>query len=141
MELSVGKESDARRELKEGRSMWPLGGVYLGGLEQLHSPRRYDEVGCLGITALCFGVAALLLLPLVLRGGIALDRVGWPALTVMVAGAGAPYVMLAAAGLRFAPAPDQAALNPRFAPLFVAINAQRLIVGREPAIGQKRSAK
>jgi len=34
-----------------------------------------------------------------------------------------PYALLAAAGLRFAPAHDQAALNPGFMPLFVALIA------------------
>lgn len=36
---------------------------------------------------------------------------------------GAPFVMLSAAGLRFAPAHDQAALSPGFSPLFVALIA------------------
>ena len=75
------------------------------------------------IAALRFGVAALLLLPVVIRRGLAVDRLGWPGLLLLIAGGGAPYVMLAAGGLRFAPAHDQAALNPGFAPLFVAMIA------------------
>jgi drug/metabolite transporter (DMT)-like permease len=75
------------------------------------------------ITALRFGVAALLLLPVIFRSGMALDRLGWPGLLLLIAGGGAPYVMLVAGGLRFAPAHDQAALSPGFAPLFVALIA------------------
>jgi len=73
------------------------------------------------ITILRFGVAALILLPVAARHGLARERLGWPGLVILIAGGGAPYVMLAAAGLRFAPAHDQAALNPGFAPLFVAL--------------------
>lgn len=73
------------------------------------------------IAALRFGAAGLLLLPVVLRKGIARDRLGWWGLIAFIAGAGVPYVLLAAAGLRFAPARDQGALNPGFMPLFVAL--------------------
>jgi drug/metabolite transporter (DMT)-like permease len=75
------------------------------------------------ITALRFGVAGLLLLPVVLRQGLARDRLGWVGLAVLIAGAGAPYALVAAYGLRFAPAHDQGALNPGFMPLFVALIA------------------
>ena len=73
------------------------------------------------ITALRFGVAAVVLAPLLVRRGLATDRLGRRGLLLLVAGGGAPYVMLAAGGLRYAPAHDQAALNPGFAPLFVAL--------------------
>jgi len=72
------------------------------------------------IAALRFGVAGLVLSPVLLRRGLARDRVGWTGLSVMIAGAGAPYALLAATGLRFAPAGDQGALNPGCVPLFVA---------------------
>jgi drug/metabolite transporter (DMT)-like permease len=73
------------------------------------------------IAALRFGVAGLLLLPVVARRGLARDRLGWRGLAVLLAGAGVPYVLLAAGGLRFAPAHDQGALNPGVMPLFVAL--------------------
>jgi len=75
------------------------------------------------IAALRFGVAGLLLLPVVVQRGLVRDRLGWLGLAVLIAGAGAPYVLLAAGGLRFAPAHDQGALNPGFMPLFVALIA------------------
>jgi len=41
-------------------------------------------------------------------------------LAVIITGLGAPYALVAASGLRFAPAYDQRALNPGCMPLFVA---------------------
>jgi drug/metabolite transporter (DMT)-like permease len=73
------------------------------------------------IAALRFGIAGCLLVPIVVRRGLALDRLGWSGLALLIAGAGVPYVLLAAAGLQFAPAHDQGALNPGFMPLFVAL--------------------
>ena len=75
------------------------------------------------IAALRFGVAGLLLAPVVVQRGLALDRLGWRGLAVFIVGAGAPYALVAAGGLRFAPAHDQGALNPGFMPLFVAMIA------------------
>jgi drug/metabolite transporter (DMT)-like permease len=84
------------------------------------------------IAALRFGVAGLLLSPVVMRRGLALERLGWVGLVVMIGGTGAPYALVAASGLQFAPAYDQGALNPGCMPLFVA-----LIVA--VALGQKLS--
>jgi drug/metabolite transporter (DMT)-like permease len=75
------------------------------------------------VAALRFGVAGVLLLPVVLRRGLALDNLGLLGLAAIIAGAGAPYALVAAEGLRFAPAHDQGALNPGFMPLFVALIA------------------
>jgi len=73
------------------------------------------------ITALRFGVAGLLLSPVLVRRGLALDRLGWLGLAVIIAGNGAPYALVAAGGLSFAPASDQGALNPGCMPPFVAL--------------------
>jgi drug/metabolite transporter (DMT)-like permease len=54
------------------------------------------------------------------RRGFARDRLGWLGLAALVAGAGAPYALVAAAGLRLAPAAELSALNPGCVPLFVA---------------------
>jgi drug/metabolite transporter (DMT)-like permease len=72
------------------------------------------------IAALRFGVAGLLLLPVLVRRGLARDRLGWLGLAVVIAGGGAPYALVAAEGLRFAPAANAAALNPGCMPLLVA---------------------
>jgi len=79
------------------------------------------------VAALRFGVAGLLLLPVVMRRGLALDRLGWLGLAILIAGQGAPYVLVAAEGLRFAPARDGGALNPGCMPLFVALIAARAL--------------
>ena len=63
------------------------------------------------IAALRFAVAGPLLLPYLLRKGLALERVGWPAAAALVLGGGAPMVLLANAGLLFAPAAQAGALR------------------------------
>jgi len=59
--------------------------------------------------------------------GLARDRLGWRGLAVIIAGQGAPYVLVAASGLQFAPARDQGALNPGSMPLFVALVAATVL--------------
>jgi hypothetical protein len=56
------------------------------------------------VVALRFGVAGLLLSPVLVQRGLARNRLGWPGLAVIIAGTGAPYALVAAVGLRFAPA-------------------------------------
>src|SRR5215467_500371 len=73
------------------------------------------------VALLRFGIAGLILIPMLLWRGLALHRIGWCGLALMIVGGGAPYVLLAAAGLGLAPANDQAALNPGTVPLFVAL--------------------
>jgi len=48
------------------------------------------------IAALRFGVAGLLLSPVVMRRGLAFDRLGWLGLAAIIAGAGAPHALVAA---------------------------------------------
>jgi len=88
------------------------------------------------ISALRFGVAGLLLAPVLVRRGLALDRLGWLGLAAMIAGTGAPYALAAAAGLRFAPAYDGGALNPGCMPLFVALIAA-LALGEKLSTARK----
>jgi drug/metabolite transporter (DMT)-like permease len=79
------------------------------------------------IPALRFGVAGLLLLPIVIRRGLARDRLGWLGLGGIIVGTGAPYALVVAIGLRFAPAYDAGALNPGCMPLFVAVIAATVL--------------
>jgi drug/metabolite transporter (DMT)-like permease len=88
------------------------------------------------IPALRFGVAGLLLLPIVIRRGLALDRLGWLGLGGLIVGTGAPYALVVALGLRFAPAYDAGALNPGCMPLFVALIAA-IVLGEKPSTAQK----
>jgi drug/metabolite transporter (DMT)-like permease len=87
------------------------------------------------IAALRFGVAGLLLLPYVLNKGFAAERLGWLGLAAIVLGGGAP-VLLANAGLMFAPAAHAGALFPGVMPLAVAILAALIL--HEPFTGAKR---
>ena len=87
------------------------------------------------LAMLRFGTAGLLLLPVLIRHGLALDRLRWWQLLVMVVGAGAPYSLVAASGLQFAPAADAGVLTPGIMPLFVAVLAS--VVMRE-RIGPRR---
>jgi len=77
----------------------------------------------------------LLLLPYVGRKGLALDRLGWIGLTAIVLGGGAP-VLLATAGLMFAPAAHAGALFPGVMPLMVALLAAAFL--REPFTAAKK---
>src|SRR6476646_10507195 len=61
------------------------------------------------IAALRFAVAGLLMLPLVLARGVAIDRLGWGGLAAIVLGGAAP-VFFANWGLMFAPAAQAGAL-------------------------------
>ena len=75
------------------------------------------------IAAVRFAVAGAILMPVVLRHGVALDRLGWSGLLAIALGGGAPMVLCANVGLAFAPAAQAGALFPGVAPLMVAILA------------------
>jgi drug/metabolite transporter (DMT)-like permease len=88
------------------------------------------------IALLRFGAAGLLLAPVIARRGLARDRLGWLGLAALVAGAGAPYALVAAAALRLAPVADLSALNPGCIPLFVAAIAF-VVAGERVSAAQK----
>lgn len=75
------------------------------------------------IAAIRFGAAGPLMLPFIIRKGLALDRLGWIGVAAIVVGCGAPMVLLVNVGLLFAPAADAGALFPGVMPLMVAILA------------------
>lgn len=64
------------------------------------------------LTALRFCTAALLLLPVILRNGFAFDRLRVRGLIMLIAGFGAPYIILISLALKTAPASAAGALNP-----------------------------
>ncbi|MBZ0123274.1 MAG: DMT family transporter [Roseovarius sp.] len=78
------------------------------------------------ISAIRFGVAGLVLVPYLMRSGLAIDRLGWIGLAALVLG-GAPTVLLANAGLLFAPASHAGALFPGVMPLVVAVLAAAIL--------------
>lgn len=79
------------------------------------------------IAALRFGVAGVLLLPYLLRHGLALDRLGRLGFAAVLVGGGAAMVLVANAGLVFAPAAHAGALFPGVMPLQVAALAAFLL--------------
>ncbi|WP_146217092.1 EamA family transporter [Falsiroseomonas bella] len=89
------------------------------------------EAAALGphdIVLLRFLAPALLLLPVAWRALARLRRADLPRLALLLAGGGAPFVLLAGAGLREAAAADAGALLPGTMPLWVA--AASLLAGR-----------
>jgi drug/metabolite transporter (DMT)-like permease len=89
------------------------------------------------IAALRFAVAGMILMPVLVQKGFALDRLGWAGLVAIVVGGGAPMVLVANAGLLFAPAAHAGALFPGVMPLMVAILAS--IVLREQFSAARRA--
>jgi drug/metabolite transporter (DMT)-like permease len=87
------------------------------------------------ITAIRFGVAGLILLPYLLKKGLAIDRLGWTGLAAVMLG-GAPTVLVSYGGLVFAPAAHAASLFTALIPLYVAILAA--VVLGEPFTVAKR---
>lgn len=84
------------------------------------------------IVAIRFAVAGVVLLPYLIRKGLALERLGWAGLAAIVIGCGAPCVLLVNAGLLFAPAAHAGALYPGGTPLMVAALAM-IFLGETPS--------
>lgn len=75
------------------------------------------------LAALRFACAGLVMMPWVLRKGLAISRLGVGNWLLIVCCAGAPYVLLSASGLQFAPAAQAGALIPGTLPLWTALLA------------------
>lgn len=108
-----------------------------------NSVTRLDVKGALSaydLAMLRFAVAGLLLLPVVLRKGLGLERLGVARFVILLCGAGAPFVLVAASGLRLAPASHAGALLQGAMPLFVALLSallmkERLTASRKAGYG------
>jgi len=110
-------------------SIW-AGNIVVAGLGLRSSLTTWD------ISAIRFGVAGVLLVPYLLREGLAFERLGWIGLAALVLG-GAPTVLLANSGLLFAPAAHAGALFPGVMPLMVAILAAATL--KEAFTSQKKA--
>ena len=86
------------------------------------------------LTALRFAIAGPVLLPVVLRRGLAINRLGWPGFAAVVTGVGAPIVLIIGAGLQFAPVAHAGALFQGTVPLAVACLAAVVLKERVGAI-------
>ena len=80
------------------------------------------------VTALRFGIAGLILLPAFWRRG--LGGLRWPAALFLACGAGAPYVLLTAGGLAFAPAGHMGVITPSCMLLFATLGSWLLLRDR-----------
>jgi drug/metabolite transporter (DMT)-like permease len=86
------------------------------------------------LIALRFAIAGPLLLPVVIRRGLAIDQLGWPGFIAVVFGAGAPQLLVVGAGLSFAPVAHASALYQGVVPLAVACLASLVLRERLAAI-------
>jgi len=75
------------------------------------------------VALLRYGIPALVLMPLWLRTGLVPRGVSKRALAALIVGAGMPFFLAAAFGMRYAPAAEVGPLLPGTMPLFVAILA------------------
>ena len=98
---------------------WPV--VSRFGVQQSLTPAD--------ITALRFGVAGLLLLPLFCRQGLA--GLHWGAALLLAAGAGVPYVLVTVGGLALAPAGHAGVIVPSCMLTFSALGSW-LVLGDRP---------
>lgn len=85
-----------------GASYGLLAALIWGGWPVVSKLATHQNIGALDITALRFGVAGCLLLPVVILRIEVCKQLGVRALALAI-GAGAPYVLLAMWGLEFAP--------------------------------------
>lgn len=88
------------------------------------------------LTMLRLALPGVLLLPVVIKRGIGLDRLGWAGLALLIVSGGVPYVLFAVTGLSYAPAHHQTALNAGCMPIFVALIAT-LWIGETVAMAQR----
>jgi drug/metabolite transporter (DMT)-like permease len=88
------------------------------------------------IVAIRFAVAGLILLPYLLKKGLAVDRLGWTGLAAIMVGGGAPMVLVAYGGLLFAPSAHAASLYTALIPLYVAILAS-VVLGESFTIAKR----
>jgi drug/metabolite transporter (DMT)-like permease len=91
------------------------------------------------LTALRFATAGLVLLPIVLRCGFAIDRLGWSGFAAVVFGGGAPVALVIGAALQFAPVAHAGALYQGTVPLAVACLAaialrERVVTSRKAGL-------
>jgi drug/metabolite transporter (DMT)-like permease len=89
-----------------------------------------DSLTAWDVTALRFITAGAILLPVLWRRGLGTLR--WPVALLLACGAGAPYVLLTAGGLAFAPAGHMGVITPSCMLLCSTVGSW-LILGDKPA--------
>ncbi|WP_404382698.1 DMT family transporter [Caenispirillum salinarum] len=116
----AGAESSARHVLVG--SLWGIGAALIwAGWMAITRLGVTTTLTAADLTVLRFGVAGLILAPVLWRARHRVTALPWPLLAGMVIGAGAPYSMVLGFGLTMAPAAHAGALVPGTLPLFTAL--------------------
>src|SRR3984893_12731349 len=76
-----------------------------------------SHLAVVDLIALRFAVAGIVMVPVVMRRGWALDQLGWTGFAAIVIGGGAAYTLTVGAGLAFAPVGDATAVTQGVVPL------------------------
>jgi drug/metabolite transporter (DMT)-like permease len=138
-EARIGRK-ERNRHVGQARSAYVQGAIY--GTAAVCIWASFIVVSRLGVqtsltpwdvAAIRFTVAGCLLLPVLARKGLAVNRLSWAGVMAIVAGCGAPMVLLVNGGLLFAPAAHAGALFPGVMPLMVAILARVILKEAFPA--------
>jgi drug/metabolite transporter (DMT)-like permease len=88
-----------------------------------------NNLSVVDLIALRFAVAGIIMVPVVMRRGWALDRLGWTGFAAITIGGGAAYTLTVGAGLAFAPVSQASAFTQGVLPLTTA--AMAVIVLKE----------
>ena len=82
-----------------------------------------SHLAVVDLIALRFAVAGVVMVPVVMRRGWALDQLGWTGFAAIVIGGGAAYTLTVGAGLAFAPVAYASAFTQGVLPLTTAVMA------------------
>jgi drug/metabolite transporter (DMT)-like permease len=108
--------------------------IWAGWLVLIRLGVTTTPLGVADLAALRFAVAGPLLLPVLLRRGLAVDRLGWVGLFAVALGGGAPYALVVGAGLVFAPVAHASALTQGVLPLTIGLMAAFVLGERLTAL-------
>ena len=81
------------------------------------------DVPAVTLGLLRYAIPTLVMLPLLLRSGVAYRKAGWVKCAIMVCGSGAPFFLICSLGMTFAPAAHIGVMLPGVMPMFVALFA------------------
>jgi drug/metabolite transporter (DMT)-like permease len=129
-----GMSSRSQDVLLAGATYGVLAALIWGGFPAITKlSLTSNALSAWDVTALRFGTAGLILLPIFLRDGLGSLR--WTRALLLACGAGAPYVLLTAGGLAFAPAGHMGVITPSSMLLFSTLGSWWLL-GDRPAGGR-----
>src|ERR687892_1529082 len=116
-----------RRSMMLGFAWAPFGVAILSGWFVVTRFSVTRELRIWDITALRFGIGAILLAPAVLRRGRWLALAAWPEGLLFMLLWGVPFVLLVALGLQLTSAAEAAAITPTLMPVFAGLFARAFL--------------